>query len=252
MILECRMAFPAFAVGKQQVLPLVALVVLVTVTVLTSLSLLIQQPAIETDLLQRARQALAEADLPTHLIQFDGRDGVLTGTVAEADAARLQAIVSNVYGVRQVENHLIPVSTATAQQILPETLPPNASVGLHTPAKKYPIEQVDLGVIQFAYARADLDAPSMTVLARVLTELRQHPSMVIEVSAHTESAGTALGNMAVSQARADVVRDYLLSQGIEAKQVLAKGYGSTRPVVDHASADGASKNRRIEITVLQE
>ena len=65
------MAFPAFAVGKQQVLPFVALVVLVTVTVLTSLSLLIQQPTIETDLLQRTRQALAEAGLPTHLIQFD-------------------------------------------------------------------------------------------------------------------------------------------------------------------------------------
>ena len=111
------MAFPAFAVGKQQLLPFAALLVLVTVTLLTLLSLLVQQPAIETDLLQRTRQALAEAGLPTHIVHFNGRDGVLTGTVAgEADAERLQAIVSSVYGVRHVENHLIPVSTATAQQ----------------------------------------------------------------------------------------------------------------------------------------
>ena len=86
----------------------------------------------------------------------------------------------------------------------------------------------------------------------MLAELRQHPNMVIEVSAHTEHEGTALGNLAVSQARAEVVRNYLLSQNVAAKQVVAKGYGSTRPLVDHDSAEDASQNRRIEITVLEE
>jgi outer membrane protein OmpA-like peptidoglycan-associated protein len=97
-----------------------------------------------------------------------------------------------------------------------------------------------------------LDADGMAVLGNVLAALHQHPTMVIEVSAHTDDEGTALGNLAVTQARAEVVRNYLLSQKVDAKQVVAKGYGSTRPIVEHQSAEGSSKNRRIDITVLEE
>ncbi|WP_308874577.1 OmpA family protein [Thiothrix subterranea] len=82
-------------------------------------------------------------------------------------------------------------------------------------------------------------------------ELRQQPAMIIEVSAHTDHEGTALGNLTVSQARAEVIRNYLLSQGIEAKQVRAKGYGSTRPIVEQSTAE-STRNRRIDITVLEQ
>ena len=248
------MAFPAFAVGKQQLLPFATLLLLVTVILLTGLSLLVQQPAIETDLLQRTRQALAEAGLPTQMVSFNGRDGVLAGTVVgEADVERLQTVVSGVYGVHQVDNRLIPVSSETAQPVLEpvDALLP-VSGTLYTPSKKYPIEQLSLDKLQFEYARAELDADGMAVLGNVLAALHQHPTMVIEVSAHTDDEGTALGNLAVTQARAEVVRNYLLSQKVDAKQVVAKGYGSTRPIVEHQSAEGSSKNRRIDITVLEE
>lgn len=243
------MAFPTL--DKQQLLPLTALLALVAVTLLTLLSLLFQQPAIETDLLQRTRQALSEAGLPTNIVHFNGRDGILTGTVAaETEAEHLQAVVSGVYGVRNVENRLVPVSTATAQA-LPEP-PPAPTDGLYTPSRKYPIEQIGLGVIEFGYSRAELDSRAVAALEQVLAELRKNPAMTIEVSAHTDNEGTALGNIAVSQARAEVVRNYLLSQGIEARQVKAKGYGSTRPLADNATSEGSRQNRRIEITVLEE
>ncbi|WGZ94578.1 MAG: OmpA family protein [Candidatus Thiothrix putei] len=245
------MAFSAFTVGKQQVISFAVLLAAIAVTVLTLLSLLIQQPAIETDLLQRTRQALAESGLPTELVQFDGRDGVLTGTVAgEAEAELLQRIVSSVYGVRYVENRLIPVSASAAQPASLES-PPLPILGLHTPSKQYQIEQIDLSAIQFEYSRAELDSSAVAALEQVLAELRKHPAMAIEVSAHTDHEGTALGNLTVSQARAEVVRNYLLSQGIEAKQVQAKGYGSTRPLAE-PNTDAAQQNRRIEITVLKE
>lgn len=245
------MAFSAITVSKQQVMPFAALLASVSVTVLTLLSLLIQQPAIETDLLQRTRQALAESGLPTHSIHFNGRDGVLTGTVAgETEGQRLQQIVSSVYGVRHVENRLIPVSTASAQadSLMVPSIP---MPGLHTPARRYPIEQIDLDAIQFEYSRAELNSKAVSALEQVLAELRQQPAMIIEVSAHTDHDGTALGNLTVSQARAEVIRNYLLSQGIEAKQVRAKGYGFTRPVVGSSTAN-SQQNRRIEITVLEE
>ena len=245
------MTFSAFTVSKQQVMPFSALLALLTVTVLTLLSLLVQQPAIETDLLQRTRQALAEAGLPTHLVHFNGRDGVLSGTVAgETELQRLQQIVSGIYGVRQVENRLIPVSTASAASDNLDVFPAPVSA-LHIPAKRYPVEKIDLSAIQFEYSRAELDSKAVVALEQVLTELRQQPTMIIEVSAHTGHEGTALGNLTVSQARAEVIRNYLLSQGIEAKQVRAKGYGSTRPIVE-SNAAGSQHNRRIEMTVLEE
>lgn len=245
------MAFSAFTVSKQQVMPFAALLALGAVTVLSLLSLLVQQPAIETDLLQRTRQALAESGLPTHLVYFNGRDGVLTGTIAgEIEGQRLQQIVSSVYGVRHVENRLIPVSTASAQTDS-LTAPSISILGLHTPAKRHPIEQIDLSAIQFKYSRAELNSKAVAALKQVLVELRQQPAMIIEVSAHTGHEGTALGNLTVSQARAEAIRNYLLSQGIEAKQVRAKGYGSTRPIVATSTAD-SQQNRRIDITVLEE
>lgn len=247
------MAFSTFTVRKQQVLPFAALLAVLVVGVLTLLSLLIQQPAIETDLLQRTRQALIESGLPTHLVYFDGRDAVLTGTVAgESEGQRLQEIVSSVDGVRHVENRLIPVSTATASAQADDLgVSPLSSSSLYTPVKRYPVEKIDLSAVEFEYSRAELNSDAVTALDQVLVELRQQPTMVIEVAAHTDHGGTALGNLTVSQARAEVIRNYLLSQGIEAKQVRAKGYGSTRPIVAHGSAD-SSRNRRIEITVVEQ
>ncbi|EIJ34918.1 OmpA family protein [Thiothrix nivea] len=237
--------------NKQQLLPLSTLMTLVVVTVLTLLSLLLRQPAIETDLLQRSRQALAEAGLPADMIRFNGRDGILIGSIAsEAEAQRLQAVVASVYGVRAVKNRLIPASTTGQQE--PADPPPTPSSGLYKPSRQYPIEQVDLSAIQFDYSKAELDAVAITALQGITAELQKHPSMRIEVSAHTDNQGTALGNMAVTQARAEVIRNYLLSQGVEARQVKAKGYGSTRPVASNDSDEGMQQNRRIEITVLQE
>ncbi|MEB4593475.1 OmpA family protein [Candidatus Thiothrix sp. Deng01] len=246
------MAILAF--NRQQLLPLTALTMLVVVGVLTLLSLLFKQSVIETDLLQRTRQALVEAGLPADIVHFSGRDGILTGTVAsDADAERLLAVVSGVYGVRAVSNRLIPVNVpiVVTTQGTPEPLPA-PSGGLHAPSKKYPIEQIDLSAIQFEYSKAELNAEAINALQKVIAELKKTPSMKIEVSAHTDNQGTALGNMAVTQARAEVIRNYLLSQDIDAKQVKARGYGSTRPVADNANEEGARQNRRIEITVLEE
>lgn len=245
---------------KQQLIPLAALLTLLIVTLLTLLALLFRLPAIETDLLQRTRQALTEAGLPTGYVRFHGRDSVLTGTIgSESEAASIQDVVASVWGVRTVNNHLVSASSNAAASDPAEqsggTQPvtePASIAGLHQPSREHPIEQVSLEAIRFEYSRAELDEEAVAALQQVVTELEKHPDMRIEVSAHTDDKGTALGNTAVTQARAEVVRNYLLSQGIEAKRVAAKGYGSTRPLADNATEEGRKQNRRIEITVTGE
>jgi outer membrane protein OmpA-like peptidoglycan-associated protein len=240
--------------STQQLFPLMALLTLLVVATLTLLTLWFKQPVIETDLLQRARQTLTEAGLPPSGLHFSGRDGVLSGTVAsEAEASRLVEIASQVYGVRDVDNQLIVASTAADGQVGMLEIPAQLSKGWHVPARQHAVEQIDLSEIQFAYSKAELDTDAMEVLDKVVAQLYKEPvGTVIEVSAHTDSNGTALGNMAVTQARADVVRNYLLSQGINAAQVKAQGYGSALPVAGNDTDAGRKQNRRIEITVLRE
>lgn len=244
---------------KQQLIPLAALLTLLTVTLLTLLVLLLRLPAIETDLLQRTRQALTEAGLPTENIRFDGRDGILTGTVGnETDVELLENVVANVWGVRAVRSHLITANSKEATDVAAKAeimspLTGQADQGaLHTPSREYAIEQVNLDAIRFEYSRAELDEAAVEALDKVVAELQGNPDMNIEVSAHTDNRGTALGNMAVTQARAEAVRNYLLSKGIESRRVVAQGYGSTRPVADNSSSEGREQNRRIEITVIRE
>lgn len=245
------MATPTILYEKP-LFPLVVFLVLLIAATLSVFAILFKQSDIETDLLQRTRQALSEAGLPADGIRFQGRDGILSGAVVDENVAtQLENTIRQVYGVRNVENRVEIAQTAAIDAAsIPQTPPPAA--GLYIPSKKHPVEQIDLSAIQFDYARAELEADSMSILENISTELQKSPQMKIEVSAHTDDSGTALGKMAVTQARAEAIRTYLLSKGIHPEQVKAQGYGSVRPVADNNTDEGRQQNRRIEITVLEE
>ena len=98
-----------------------------SVATLTLVAVLSQQTKIETDLLQRTRQALVQAGFSADNVQFSGRDGVLTGTVSsDAEADRMLAISRDVYGVRDV-NKQLPVSYTHLDVYKRQALYPAAS-----------------------------------------------------------------------------------------------------------------------------
>lgn len=154
---------------KQPLFPFVAFLVLLIVATLTLFAMLFSQPAMETDLLQRTRQALSEAGLPSDSIRFKGRDGILIGTVAdETTANQLTEITRRVYGVRAVNNHLIVANTPAVQTSDTPSSSLPVSEGLHKPSKEYPIEQIDLSALQFDYARAELSSEAPATLDKVV------------------------------------------------------------------------------------
>ena len=75
--------------------------------------------------------------------------------------------------------------------------------------------------------------------------------MKVEVAGHTDSIGTDSYNMGLSLRRANAVRDYLISKGIAAENLTAKGYGESQPVADNQTAAGRFKNRRVELVPLK-
>jgi outer membrane protein OmpA-like peptidoglycan-associated protein len=84
-------------------------------------------------------------------------------------------------------------------------------------------------------------------VAKALTE--QDPEATMVVEGHTDSQGTPEFNQKLSAARAQAVRDYLVSRGIASDRISAEGFGPTRTIGDNATAEGRANNRRVEIVV---
>ena len=105
--------------------------------------------------------------------------------------------------------------------------------------------------IYFRFASADLDPKSEAILDSIVDIIQRCPGMVIEVSGHTDSDGSAELNQMLSEARANSVRDYFTGAGIEASRIVTQGYGETRPAFPNDSADNKQRNRRIEFAVVR-
>ena len=89
-------------------------------------------------------------------------------------------------------------------------------------------------------------------LAKISGIVLAHPGLNIKVEGHTDSVGGDAYNMKLSQNRADAVRTYLVSQGLNSDMVTSEGFGKSRPVADNNTAAGRQQNRRVEMVVSGE
>ena len=106
------------------------------------------------------------------------------------------------------------------------------------------------GSVLFATNKSELLPAAQTKLqevARALTQQDKDSKILIE--GHTDSQGADDMNMALSQRRAESVKNYLVSQGMAADRITAVGVGKQRPIADNASPEGRANNRRVEIIV---
>lgn len=104
--------------------------------------------------------------------------------------------------------------------------------------------------ILFQYNQAKILPASFKTLDEAVAVLSKYPEIKIEISGHTSSEGDAAHNQKLSQERADAVKQYMVSKGIDEKRVQTRGAGSSEPVADEKQPGGKEKNRRIEFKVL--
>ncbi|MCL2800774.1 MAG: OmpA family protein [Treponema sp.] len=89
-------------------------------------------------------------------------------------------------------------------------------------------------------------------LDRIAEILMRYQDRDILVSGHTALAGTAEGRMRLSQDRARTVADYFLSKQVRtADRMVIRGFGAERPIADNTTEEGMRRNRRVEITILE-
>lgn len=86
-------------------------------------------------------------------------------------------------------------------------------------------------------------------LARISGIVLAYPDLRLEIEGHTDSIGSDQFNQSLSEKRAASVRDYLVDAGVPISNVIARGFGKTRPVADNTSVEGRKLNRRVEMIV---
>jgi outer membrane protein OmpA-like peptidoglycan-associated protein len=113
-----------------------------------------------------------------------------------------------------------------------------------------------LGNIYYAYKSVELNDESKGTLDTLATLLKDNPSIVIELSSHTDSIASESYNIDLSQRRAQSCVDYLVKvKGIEAERLIPKGYGESQPIAPNSigkkdNPEGRAKNRRTQYKVI--
>ena len=106
------------------------------------------------------------------------------------------------------------------------------------------------GAVLFPSGKATLLSSAQRKLDEVAQALSQgNPEASIVIEGHTDSQGSVAFNQKLSTLRAEAVRAYLGTHGVEASRMRAEGLGFERPVADNQTAEGRANNRRVEIVV---
>lgn len=100
--------------------------------------------------------------------------------------------------------------------------------------------------ILFDVNKATLRPESMGTINEFVKMMKEKTELKFEIGGHTDSDGTAARNNALSQERADAVKRQMMRMGIDEGRLTAKGYGSSKPLVDNNAAENKAKNRRVE------
>ncbi len=105
------------------------------------------------------------------------------------------------------------------------------------------------GNVLFASGKWDLLAGAQIKLNEVAEALKAQKDRDIVVEGHTDNQGTAQSNLELGQKRAEAVRSYIVSRGVDAARITATGIGAARPLIDNSTAENRANNRRVEIII---
>jgi outer membrane protein OmpA-like peptidoglycan-associated protein len=197
------------------------------------------------------RNAVASLKTPGVQAVFDGNSVNLGGVIADADRDSIAASLKNVLGGGLVFGTLanrVADMVATANSKAATEL---ASLKPGFAARDV-VAALNQSVINFPSNGAAIPASESAFLEKAAADLKQLPKGTqIEIAGYTDNTGDQAANVALSQQRAEAVRDALVQAGVDPGMLVAKGYGSANPVASNDLYEGRVRNRRIEYHLMK-
>ena len=143
-----------------------------------------------------------------------------------------------------------PVYVAPPAPVVVEA-PMPAPVPAPAPAPVPVSEKVSIAAeALFDFDKSVIKAEGRTALDGLLAQLKGMDTEVMVTVGHTDSVGSDQYNQALSMRRAEAVKAYIVSTGVDASRVYTEGKGESQPVADNNTAEGRAKNRRVTVEVV--
>jgi outer membrane protein OmpA-like peptidoglycan-associated protein len=141
---------------------------------------------------------------------------------------------------------------------------PNTPLGVQVDADGCPIKKETVVIVQpaeieslvlsgdanFEFNKSKLLPNAYPVLDSLLSTMMKHHEYKWEIGGYTDGIGSVNYNIKLSQRRAQAVVDYLVSKGIDRKNLKVVGYGKSNPIATNDTPEGRSMNRRVEVKVI--
>jgi OmpA-OmpF porin, OOP family len=197
------------------------------------------------------RTALETLKIPGVQAALDGNSVNLGGIIGDTDRERITNSLRNVLGGGLVFGTL-------ADRLADMVSGANGKVIAGLTSLKAGFNGNDLvgvlnqSIINFPSSGSDVPAATSALLQKAAADMKQlAPGTVLEIAGYTDNSGDAAANVALSQQRADAVRNVLISAGVDPSMLVAKGYGNANPIASNDLLEGRFRNRRIEYHVLK-
>lgn len=126
----------------------------------------------------------------------------------------------------------------------------------HIIQRQYSLKPIGVGHklvfndVRFYFNSSFMKEGSRATLDSISAFLFANPSLIVEISGHTDDEGPAEYNLALSQARAESIVKFLVMKGIAEERLIAKGYGESSPIDQGITKLAKGRNRRVEVKVI--
>ncbi len=196
-----------------------------------------------------AARARAESERLRVQAQIQAEEAERLRQQAEADARAIQDVEATLEGVAGAQSAKLSAAREKEAALARQEAELIAGGKLPPSRRDARGEVFSLAGDAFASGKAALTPSAAASLTTLAAYLQAGPSVGVKIEGHTDNQGNPAANLALSQRRADAVREALVAAGVPRARVQAAGRGQLQAVADNATSAGRAKNRRVEIVV---